>query len=391
MSEARRRVAPASGGAALRELRDERAAAYRAAMFAPQGAELPPSSSSRLARAGGTPASSPFASLRRFLAKHRFLLSLLATLAVLILTRPGAASFAAYVRHRRDRVAMGLGRASRAFLESAIGLDARVRSYGVVAFAEHAGEPHVGLLLSWFPLPPTARAAIQSLDPSDPGSETRAFAALCLLAAVGADVVLAAEGAARHLACPPSLAALRARPHAPIASLFYHRTSRDVLSVLAVCHVAYPDLQALLGRGRAAAVFLLGGACANVAAAWFVAWFARVGGASAGRVSSSSAYVPPPWAPRGPYAHGAHGAVCAVLGCLAAAAREGGGWRGGLFAGFQRRRRATWAVFGAEVDASRALFATLAVRALGGLGDVRAWSSGVGAAMGWYARCWNVV
>mgnify|MGYP004097867319 CR=1 FL=1 len=36
-------------------------------------------------------------------------------------------------------------------------------------------------------------------------------------------------------------------------------------------------------------------------------------------------------------------------------------------------------------------FATLAVRALGGLGDVRAWSSGVGAALGWYARCWNVV
>ena len=191
MSEARRRVAPASGGAALRELRDERAAAYRAAMFAPQGAELPPSSSSRRARAGGTPASSPFASLRRFLAKHRFLLSLLATLAVLTLTRPGAASFAAYVRHRRGRVAMGLGRASRAFLESAIGLDARVRSYGVVAFAEHAGEPHIGLLLSWFPLPPTARAAIQSLDPSDPGSETRAFASLCLLAAVCADVLLA--------------------------------------------------------------------------------------------------------------------------------------------------------------------------------------------------------
>ena len=71
-------------------------------------------------------------------------------------------------------------------------------------------------------------------------------------------------------------------------------------------------------------------------------------------------------------------------------AREGGGWRGGFFAGF-RFKKATWAVFGAEVDASRALFATLAVRALGGLGDVRAWSSGVGAALGWYARCWNVV
>ena len=252
---------------------------------------------------------------------------------------------------------MGLGR-SRAFLESAISLDAHVRSYGVVASpSTRASRTSASPLL--VPLaPPRARRSNRSTR------ARRARAALCLLAAVCADVVLAAEGAAPRV---PAVARGAQRSRAD-RSLFYHRTSRDVLSVLAVCHVAYPDLQALLGRGRAARCFS-SAARARVAAAWFVAWFARVGGAPPEGFRRRRRTCATPWAPRGPYARRARrgvrgarvprGGGAGGRGMARGALRriQGGGGGGGPSSGRRWTRR------GRCRDARG--------EALGGLGDVR--------------------
>lgn len=183
----------------------------------------------------------------------------------------------------------------------------------------------------------------------------------------------------------------------PFASLLSGSNSRALAASLITLLAVAPDAQTVLGRGPAAALFLVGGAVANLVGATAVERLGIRPGPGPGLglglgLGNEYRYTPPPWAPR-TYASGADGGLCALLGCLAAVSRESGGWRGGLFAGFARPKATTHTFFGGAFEASSTslLWVTLAGRALGGLGDVGVWTCGVGAAVGWYARTWGVV
>ena len=166
----------------------------------------------------------------------------------------------------------------------------------------------------------------------------------------------------------------------------------SLITLLAVA----PDAQTVLGRGPAAALFLVGGAVANLVGATAVE---RLGirdpdpdpdsdsdsGTSTGTRRRRG---------RRERTRRVRTVVCAR--CSGASrrcrARVAGG-EGGLFAGFARPKATTHTFFGGAFEASSTslLWVTLAGRALGGLGDVGVWTCGVGAAVGWYARTWGVV
>jgi hypothetical protein len=318
---------------------------------------------------------------RSRIAVPRRALLALALLALLTATRPSEASFAL-----RARRLPGLGLGARRYADRVL-----------FATARHAGRLHLGALGAW--VGPVPSPVEPFLDLSDPTADVRLFA----LASVAVHLLLwrstvaaTREWTWRHLACPPASPRLFIAPGAcvaPFASLLSGSNPRALAASLITFLAVAPDAQTILGRGPAAALFLVGGAVANLVGATVVERLGIRPGPGPGLgLGNEYRYTPPPWAPR-TYASGADGGLCALLGCLAAVSREGGGWRGGLFAGFARSKVVTHALFGGAFEASSTslLWVTLAGRALGGLGDVGVWTCGVGAAVGWYARTWGVV
>ena len=373
MTEARRRVSRSAADGGLAELRAERAEAYRESMFGrTSGTATAQAPASSQINARASPPSR----------RARLLLALL-VLALLAATRPGEASFAL-----RARRLPGLGLGALRYADRVL-----------FATARHAGRLHLGALGAW--VGPVPSLVEPFLDLSDPTADVRLFVlasiAIHLLfwrSTVAAD----REWTWRHLACPPASPRLIRAPGAcvtPFASLLSGSNSRALAASLITLLAVAPDAQTVLGRGPAAALFLVGGAVANLVGATAVERLGIRPGPGPGLglgLGNEYRYTPPPWAPR-TYASGADGGLCALLGCLAAVSRESGGWRGGLFAGFARPKATTHTFFGGAFEASSTslLWVTLAGRALGGLGDVGVWTCGVGAAVGWYARTWGVV
>ena len=176
---------------------------------------------------------------------------------------------------------------------------------------------------------------------------------------------------------PPAGDLLARRPYTVFTALMSHATLSALVCQLALFTAVAPDAQDALGRGRAAALFLLGGAAANLVGA--AGHGLAFGGGGGGR-RGERLYVPPPWAsPR--YTMGAGGGCCVLLGYLAAAAAEqkhksvadffragfgsffgsGGGWGAGSGGGGEV---AYW-LFGLQLTAAQLLFAVLGSQALG--------------------------
>ena len=381
MTEARRRVARSAADGGLAELRAERAEAYRESMFGRTSGTATAQAPASHANARASTA------CRSRIAVPRRALLALALLALLAATRPSEASFAL-----RARRLPGLGLGARRYADRVL-----------FATARHSGRLHLGALGAW--VGPVPSPVEPFLDLSDPTADVRLF----VLASIAihllfwrSTVTADREWTWRHLACPPAsprLFTASSACAAPFASLLSGSNPRALAASLITFLAVAPNAQTILGRGPAAALFLVGGAVANLVGATVVERLGIRHGLGLGLglgpglgLGNEYRYTPPPWAPR-TYASGADGGLCALLGCLAAVSREGGGWRGGLFAGFARPKVVTHALFGGAFEASSTslLWVTLAGRALGGLGDVGVWTCGVGAAVGWYARTWGVV
>ena len=373
MTEARRRVSRSAADGGLAELRAERAEAYRESMFG---------------RTSGTAtAQAPASSQINARARPH------------LLAAPASSWRSSSSPSSPRRVP---AKPPSPFARRLPGLGLGARRYAdrvLFATARHAGRLHLGALGAW--VGPVPSLVEPFLDLSDPTADVRLFVlasiAIHLLfwrSTVAAD----REWTWRHLACPPASPRLIRAPGAcvtPFASLLSGSNSRALAASLITLLAVAPDAQTVLGRGPAAALFLVGGAVANLVGATAVERLGIRPGPGPGPglgLGNEYRYTPPPWAPR-TYASGADGGLCALLGCLAAVSRESGGWRGGLFAGFARPKATTHTFFGGAFEASSTslLWVTLAGRALGGLGDVGVWTCGVGAAVGWYARTWGMV
>lgn len=304
----------------------------------------------------------------------------------------------------------------------------RYESHRLFATARYGGALYVGAAAAWVRVPDAVRAlTAAAADAGSARADAQLYCAVCvavwLLGWRGG--LVRREWMWRHFtASPPATALVAERPHTVFTSVVSHASLSALACQLALFAAVAPNAQDVLGRGRAAALFLMGGAAANVfGVAGHAVAFSQDGKGSGsggdggdgggggggglyghtvrrgtGWERAPGGYVPPPWASPC-YASGAGGGCCALLGYLARAAAAAATARnrsgiGDLFSFFGGGADAqgAYGLFGVRLTAAQLLFAVLGsqIMGLGALGgggggaaDVGLWVSAAGAGLGW--------
>lgn len=229
------------GLVAARERHAEQWSAQRAGAG---GAAAGSSSSSSSSRGG------PLASLRRWLARHRWAVGAAVGGAALFLTRPDAASFRRFVRSREASAAASLTAGVWQLVEGAVGAT-KFTDYKVVATAKYGGRVFLGVLGCWFRLP------------SGPSDDIEVLA--LANAAVFAAWHLAPRRAMEDHFVASEYNLKRGRPWTLVTSALSHESVMHLVANVQNLLVLGPQVQGVLGRRRFLALYLGGGAFAAAA------------------------------------------------------------------------------------------------------------------------------
>ena len=338
---ARHRV-PSDGG--LRELREQRAAAYRREMFGEVDGVAHDGEVATVGRRQRQGIVSGFERWTRGLHWWALAAALMILLAV---TCPSQSSFVAHVKARSSRV-LGAGRGAIAYVEAAVGAQKYKRHLLLLfASARHGGELYVGAAGSWIRVP----RSLRNLAPNDARGDVQLFCVVSILVwflgwwssghhhghgafFFGLGPRVRREWMWRHFTVsPPASELIVKKPHALFASLVSHASASALACDLLLFLAAAPATQDAMGGDRvgAATMFLVGGAVANALGAAAHGLLlgnnnnynrhTREDTAAAAERGTRRSYVPPPWASPH-YVSGCGVGCCFLLGYLAAADAE---------------------------------------------------------------------